>query len=104
MRRGHDTDDADDAAYFTVRRERRLYSDHQKRSGIRTSYVGTEAFLSLVDPREAPYSADLRQLAVTTLCTNRDLALMMPLGLRQDRPVLDVGGAGRAIRCGQGPV
>ena len=29
--------------------------------------------MQLVDPQEAPYSSLLRQLAVTALCTNRDL-------------------------------
>ncbi|HKQ26847.1 MAG TPA: type VI secretion system baseplate subunit TssF [Burkholderiales bacterium] len=99
---GRDADDPD-AAYFTLRRERRLYSDHQKRSGNRTSYIGTEIFLSLVDPKEAPYSADLRQLAVTTLCTNRDLALMMPLGLGKTDLVLDVAAPVSSIRVLKGP-
>jgi type VI secretion system protein ImpG len=100
---GRDANDADDAAYFTVRRERRLYSDQQKRSGSRTSYIGTEVFLSLVDPKEAPYSADLRQLAVTTLCTNRDLSLMMPLGLSKTDLVLDVAAPVSSIRAVKGP-
>ena len=57
----------------------------QKRHGFRSSYVGSEVFLSLVDPKEAPYPRDLRQLAVTALCTNRDLPLLMPLGHGQTR-------------------
>jgi type VI secretion system protein ImpG len=99
---GRDADDPD-AAYFAVQRERRLYSDHQKRSGNRTSYIGTEVFLSLVDPKEAPYSADLRQLAVTTLCTNRDLSLLMPLGLGKTDLVLDVAAPVSSIRAIKGP-
>ena len=31
-------------------------------------------------PVEAPYRGDLRQLTVVALCTNRDLALLMPVG------------------------
>src|SRR6185437_15132495 len=50
-------------AYFTVQREPRLLSVTQKRIGTRSSYIGSEVFLSLVDPEEAPYSGDLRQLA-----------------------------------------
>jgi type VI secretion system protein ImpG len=99
---GRDADDPD-AAYFSVRRERRLYSERQKRNGSRTSYIGTEVFLSLVDPKEAPYSADLRQLAVTTLCTNRDLSLMMPLGLGKTDLVLDVAAPVASIRAIKGP-
>ena len=40
-------------------------------------------FLSLVDPREAPYSGRIRQLAVEVLVTNRDLPLLMPVGQRR---------------------
>ena len=75
-------DDADDArfGYFTARREPRMMSNRQKTQGPRTGYVGSEVYLSLVDEREAPYSADLRQLAVTVLATNRDLPLLLPIG------------------------
>jgi type VI secretion system protein ImpG len=37
-------------------------------------------FLSLADSQEAPFSGDLRQLSIQTLCTNRDLVLQMPMG------------------------
>lgn len=67
-------------AYFTIRREPRALSQKQKLLGPRTGYVGSEVFLSLVDEREAPYSADLRQLAVEVLATNRDLPLLLPIG------------------------
>ena len=69
------------SAYFTARREPRLLSPTQKRRGPRSSYIGTEVFISLVDPAQAPFSGDLRQLSVQTLCTNRDLVLQMPMGL-----------------------
>src|SRR5262249_50795610 len=55
-------------SYFTVRREPRLMSEQQRRNGTRTSYIGTEVFIALVDPNEAPYAADLRQLSISTLC------------------------------------
>src|SRR5439155_1223777 len=59
--------DADGAqsghGYFTVRREPRALSERQRRDGPRTSYMGSEVSLSLVDAREAPYSATLSQLA-----------------------------------------
>ena len=61
------------SAYFTTRREPRLVSLAAKRRGPRSSYIGTEVFLSLVDPAQAPFSGDLRQLSIETLCTNRDL-------------------------------
>jgi type VI secretion system protein ImpG len=68
-------------AFFTTRRERRLKSETQKRRGTRSpGYFGTEVFLSLVDSAQAPYDADLKQLSLQTLCTNRDLPLHIPVG------------------------
>ena len=49
-----------------------ILSEGQRRVGFRTSYIGSEVFISLVDPKEAPWRGDLRQLGVSTLCTNRD--------------------------------
>ena len=57
-------------------------SEGQRRDGARTSYIGSEVFLSLVDSREVPYSEKIRQLAVEVLVTNRDLPLLMPVGDR----------------------
>ena len=71
-------------AYFTTRRERRLKSSGQERRGTRSSYIGTEVFLSLVDSAHAPFDGDLRQLSLRALCTNRDLVLQMPVGNRND--------------------
>jgi type VI secretion system protein ImpG len=98
----HD-DHPDHQAYFTVRREPRLLSTSQQRTGFRSSYVGTEVFISIVDPREAPFAADLRQLAVTALCTNRDLPLQMPVGVAKTDFTLDVAAPVQAIRCAKGP-
>jgi len=64
--------------YYTVRREPRLLSARQREHGARSSYVGEEVFVSLVDPAHAPYRADLRQLAVTAWVTNRDLPTLLP--------------------------
>jgi type VI secretion system protein ImpG len=75
-----DTDRRGSGAYFSVRREQRLLSESARRNGPRTGYVGSECFVSLVDVNEAPYPADLRQITVEALCTNRDLSLLTPLG------------------------
>jgi type VI secretion system protein ImpG len=64
-------------AYYTVSREQRMPSERERREGTRTSHVGSEIYLSLVDRDEAPYRGTLRQLAVATLCTNRDLPLRL---------------------------
>jgi type VI secretion system protein ImpG len=71
------------STYYTLRREHRVPSERQRRDGSRTDYLGSEVFLSLVDYREAPYGSDLQQLGVQLLCTNRDLPLLMPVGLAE---------------------
>ena len=89
--------------YFTARREPRIFSSRQKKVGSRTSYVGSEVFVSLVDPDEAPYRADLRQLSLKALCTNRDLPIIMPQGSGQTDFSLEIAAPVAAIRCVRGP-
>lgn len=67
-------------SYYTLRREPRMFSERQRRQGSRTGYIGSEVFVSLVDPREAPFPRDMRQLAVEVMATNRDLPLLLPIG------------------------
>lgn len=90
-------------AFFTVRRAPRLLSEKQRRTAARTHYVGNEVFISLVDSAEAPYSSELRQLAVETLCTNRDIAMSMPIGGGQGDFTLDVSAPVSQVRCVKGP-
>jgi type VI secretion system protein ImpG len=85
-------------AFFTTRRERRLDSEAQKRRGTRSSYKGTEVFLSLVDSDQAPFRGDLRQLSVQALCTNRDLVLQMPIGGGKHDLGLDVAAPVTGVR------
>ena len=91
------------SAYFTTRREPRLMSLTAKRRGPRSSYIGTEVFLSLVDPAQAPFSGDLRQLSIETLCTNRDLALQMAKGTASSDMSLDVAAPVKSTRVVGGP-
>ena len=89
--------------FYSCRREPRLLSEKQKRYGPRTGYVGSEVFLSLVDPHEAPYRTDLRQISMQALCTNRDLPVLMSLGSGKTDFVLDVSAPVDSIRCAKGP-
>jgi len=93
----------ENSAYYTVRREARHLSTRQRHYGPRSNYVGSEIFVSLVDSREAPYSSELRQLAVTTLCTNRDLPLHMPVNAGKSDFTLESGAPVESIRCIVGP-
>jgi len=97
------TEDRSHSAYYSVQREPRLLSAVQQRDGPRSSYLGTEVYILVVDAQEAPFSQDLRQLGVRALCTNRDLPILMPTG--QDGGDLSLAGAAplRAIRVSRGP-
>ncbi|MBW8829910.1 MAG: type VI secretion system baseplate subunit TssF [Burkholderiales bacterium] len=66
--------------HYTVRREPRLLSPRQKQHGSRSSYIGEEVYVSLVDPRHAPYREDVRQLSVSAWVSNRDLPALLPHG------------------------
>ena len=90
-------------AYFTLRREPRLLSQRQSRQGARATYIGSEVFLALVDSEEAPYSADLKQLNIKLLCTNRDLALLMVTGQGRTDFNLQTSAPVASIRCLSGP-
>ncbi|MFT3734770.1 MAG: type VI secretion system baseplate subunit TssF [Rhodocyclaceae bacterium] len=97
------SDVSGDQAYYMTRREPRLPSEKQKRNGSRSGYIGSEMFVSLVNPREAPYSGDLRQLSLQALCTNRDLPILMPLGMGPTDFTLDVAAPVESVRCVKGP-
>ena len=67
-------------AYYTIKRRMRQRSEKERLRGVRTSYLGSETFLSLVDRNQAPYSHETDQLAVRALCTNRDLPMLLTTG------------------------
>ncbi|QYD69446.1 type VI secretion system baseplate subunit TssF [Paraburkholderia edwinii] len=71
-------DEGNYGRYFSVRRESRVASDWTRRHGSRTPYTGTEVYVSLVDQRAAPYSANLRFLSADAWLTNRDLPMLVP--------------------------
>ncbi|BAP42602.1 type VI secretion system baseplate subunit TssF [Pseudomonas sp. LJDD11] len=91
-----------DKAYYILRREPRVLSSEQRRTGTRSSYVGSETFISLVDSQQSPWRHDLRQLGLSALCTNRDLPLFMRLGGDSDFTLADSAPVS-AIRCLAGP-
>jgi type VI secretion system protein ImpG len=91
------------AAFYTLRREPRLLSNRQKQRGARSSYVGSETFIALVDANDAPYATRLRQLGLRLLCTNRDLPLHMSVGKSYTDFTLDTDAPVSSIRCIAGP-
>lgn len=91
------------AAYFTSTRHSRRLSEREKRFGPRSSYLGDDVFLSIVDTNQSPYRGDLRQLRIEALCTNRDLPLQMPLGVGGTDFTLGIGAPVESVRCLAGP-
>ncbi|MFV0360827.1 type VI secretion system baseplate subunit TssF [Tropicimonas sp.] len=67
-------------AFYSQSRKMRQRNEKERLRGGRTSYLGSEVFVSLVDADNAPYRADVRQLAVQALVTNRDLPMLLPGG------------------------
>lgn len=67
-------------AYYTINRRMRQRNEKERLRGVRTSYLGSETYLMLVDRQQAPHQASLNQLAVEALCSNRDLPLLLSNG------------------------
>lgn len=93
----------DDRPYYAIRRTPRVISSKQRRLGARTSYLGSDAYISLVDRKNSPYSGDLDLLSIQAMCTNRDLPLQMPVGQGETDFTLESGAPVNSIRCVAGP-
>jgi type VI secretion system protein ImpG len=89
--------------YFIAHRVPRTASAKEQLYGRRSSYPGSEVFISIVDAKAAPFSPDLRQLGMDTLCTNRDLPLQMAVGRGRTDFTLDISAPVEEIRCVAGP-
>jgi type VI secretion system protein ImpG len=90
-------------AYYAIRRTPRVISTTQKKYGSRSSYLGTEMYISLVDRDNTPYSTDSQLLAIDAYCTHRDLPLQMPIGVDKTDFTLEIGAPVQAVRCIVGP-
>jgi type VI secretion system protein ImpG len=95
--------DAEAQPYFTLHRTPRLISTRRAALGPRSTYAGSETFVSLVDGNEGPYHSDLKQLAVETLCSNRDLPLLLSLGTGKTDFTIETGAPVESVRCIAGP-
>ena len=95
--------DMESAAYFNAHRVPRVLSAREKQFGAMSSYTGSEIYLSLVDGRSAPYHAELAQLNVTALCSNRHLPIQLVTRQGKSDFRLDLFAPVSAIRCVAGP-
>jgi len=80
-----------------------MLSSKQRRVGSRSSYIGSESYISIVDTANAPFSSGLRQLSMRTICTNRDLPLQLVIGKGKTDFTLESGAPVDSIRCIAGP-
>jgi len=56
-----------------------------------------------VDGQQGPFHADLKQISVQTLCTNRDLPLQMSVGEGSTDFFIESGAPVESVRCVAGP-
>lgn len=101
--RDTDAGGASTGAYFATSRVPRVLSEREQRAGRRSSYAGSDVYISLVDSSNAPYDQEIRQLSIETFCTNRDLPLHMPVGRGDTDFTLDIGAPVSCTRVVAGP-
>lgn len=90
-------------SYYTIRRQPRRLSQRAQERGPRSSYLGHDLFVSLVDADNVPFDGALRQLGLDLMCTNRDLPMSMPVGKRHTDFTIVVNAPVASIRCIVGP-
>ncbi len=90
-------------SYYMQRRQPRQLSSRARQRGPRSSYLGHDLLVSLVDADHAPVADTLRQLGLDLLCTNRDLPMSMPVGKQHTDLTVVVNAPVESIRCRVGP-
>lgn len=100
---GRDAVANDDRAYYAVHRVPRLRPARSSGGESRSTYPGSEVYVSLVDSRERVVATGLKQLSLTALCTNRDLPLFLQSGRGATDFTLVAGAPVSEIRCLAGP-
>lgn len=71
-------------AFFSMRREKRAQSSSANLYGGRTSYLGSEVYLSMMSEGQSVFSFNIDHLAVEAWCTNRDLPLILTRSVESD--------------------
>lgn len=97
------TDRIGKKAFYNYKRVQRVLTDLEKLHGARTSYIGTELYISLTDMANPPYDTDLDELGIIAWCSNRDLPLIMNLNDNNTDFSLDVSPYVTRIECIEGP-
>ena len=89
--------------YYSVNRKPRVISARERRFGQRSSYSGSEVYISFVDAECAPCQPDLKELAFEAICSNRHLPMSMPRGVGRTDFDSDESGPWQSIRCLEDP-
>lgn len=92
-----------DFSYYTSKRQPILEPSKTSIGKLKTDYVGSEVFISLVDASETPYRSDLKQIGVRALCTNRGLPKMILIGEGKTDFNWEISAPIDAVRCLVGP-
>ena len=95
--------DLESAAYYSCNRVPRVLSAREKQFGATSSYAGSEMYIALVDGHAAPYNANLAQLDVKALCTNRHLPIQLVTRQGKTDFRLNLFAPVSSIRCIVGP-
>jgi type VI secretion system protein ImpG len=91
-------DSEEGGAYYQTNRVPRVASAKEQRFGARTRYPGSEIYVSLVDAKNTPFKTEVKQLAASVYCTNRDLPLTVPVGRGDTDFTMEAGAPITAIR------
>ena len=95
-----DFGDSEAGGYYVINRVPMPKNQNATMKARRSrSYTGSEVYISLVDPHAAPFSADVKQLGVEALCTNRDLPLQVPIGIGSSDFTMEKTVPCTSIRC-----
>ncbi len=88
--------------YYTIRRLPRGRTAKERQYGLAADYVGTDMFISLVEPPDATAGAGVAELGIRALCSNRHLPELLPVGQGgADFHLLDNAAIG--LQCIAGP-
>lgn len=71
---------ADQSMFYTVRRLPRRRSGEEKRFGTASDYIGTDMFISFVEPSGIDGQGAVAELSMRALCSNRHLPEHLPVG------------------------
>jgi type VI secretion system protein ImpG len=66
--------------FYTLRRQPRRRAVEEKRGGMPSSYTGTDIFISLSEFGGGDEDGAVAELSVRTLCSNRHLTELLPVG------------------------